>query len=685
MLGGTVVADGAVRRDGAVRPGGAVRRAGAVGRRWWHGPVGVLTVAGLVGALGACSGGGDERQDAADAFAAAIASGDFGSVALDGATAAEAAEQRTAAYAGLDPWEPEVTAGDVVPAADDEDAAGVELTFTWDVDSSDSDWTYTTHAGLVRVDDEWRARWSTLALAPDLAAGETLQVHRVQADRAQVLGAGDAVLVEDRPVHRIGIDKTRVAPEQADAAARGLAGALGLDADAFAGQVAAAGPKAFVEAIVVRDGDPAYDVAGLSALPGVNAVAATLPLAPTRAFARPVLGTVGPATAEIVDASDGAVVGGDLTGLGGLQRQFDEQLRGLPGLTVVATAGDAQERQLFHVEPQVGEPLRTTLDPAVQQAAEDVVAGIADVASAVVAIRPSTGDVLAAASGPGGGGMSTATLGLYAPGSTFKVVSSLALLRAGLTPDSTVTCPPTATVDGREFQNYPGYPAAALGDIPLRTAVAESCNTAFLTAAGQVPQQALTDAAASLGLVADADLGFAATLGSVPGDEAGGTDHAASMIGQARVQATPLGMATVAASVVAGARVTPRLVLGGGAGDAATGDASATAAPSAASTPAAPSAPAQPLTAAEADALRAMMRAVVTEGGGDFLQDVPGAEVIAKSGTAQYGSGADLKNHAWMIAGYGDLAVAVFVATGDFGSTTSGPLLERFLRAVPQG
>ncbi|WP_308168993.1 penicillin-binding transpeptidase domain-containing protein [Cellulomonas hominis] len=629
--------------------------------------MGVLVTAGLVVALGACSGGGeDERQQAAEALATAIASGDFAAVPLEGATAAEAGEQRTAAYQGLDPWVPAVEAGEVVPSADDDAAASVALSFTWDVDSSDADWTYTTHAGLVRVDDEWRARWSTLVLAPDLAAGEALQVHRVQADRAQVLGAGDAVLVEDRPVHRIGIDKTRVAPEQADAAARGLAGALGMDPDAYAAQVAAAGEKAFVEAIVVRDGDAAYDVAGLSELPGVNAVAASLPLAPTRSFARPVLGTVGQATAEIVEESEGAVVAGDLTGLGGLQRQFDEQLRGLPGLTVVATAGGAQERQLFHVEPTAGEPLRLTLDPAVQQAAEDVVARVTDSASAVVAIRPSTGEILAAASGSGGGGQSTATLGLYAPGSTFKVVSSLALLRAGLTPDSTVTCPPTATVDGREFQNYPGYPSSALGDIPLRTAVAESCNTAFLTAAGQAPQQALADAAAALGLADGVDLGFAATLGAVPADDAGTTDHAASMIGQARVQATPLGMATVAASVVAGARVTPRILADAG---------GATAAPAAA----------QPLTGAEADALRSMMRAVVTEGGGDFLQDVPGAEVIAKSGTAQYGSGADLQNHAWMIAGYGDLAVAVFVETGDFGSTTSGPLLEDFLRAVPQG
>lgn len=624
--------------------------------------VGVLLA--LVGTLGACSGGPDDRQRTADALADALASGDFADVPLDGATAAEAGEARTAAYAGLDPWQPEVAAGDVV-AADDDAAASVELTFTWDVGSSATAWTYTTHANLAKVDDEWRARWSPMLLAPDLAAGEALQVHRVQAERADVLGAGDAVLVESRPVFRIGIDKTRVPAEQADGAARELAVALGLDADAYAAQVAAAGEKAFVEAIVVRDDDPAYDRGALGALPGVNMIATELPLAPNRAFARPVLGTVGQATAEIVEDSDGAVVAGDLAGLSGLQAQFDEQLRGEPGLTVVATAGGAQERELFHVEPQVGAPLRTTLDPAVQQAAEDLVATVAGSASAIVAIRPSTGDVLAAASGPGGGGMSTATLGLYAPGSTFKVATSLALLRAGLTPDSTVTCPETATVDGRSFQNYPGYPVDALGEITLRTAVAESCNTAFLTAADTAPQEALAAAAESLGLVAGADLGFAATLGEVPAEATGGTDHAASMIGQARVQATPLGMATVAASVAAGARVTPRLLLDAG------GE-TATAVPE----------PAQPLTSAEADALRSMMRAVVTEGGGDFLQDVPGPEVIAKSGTAQYGSGEDLQNHAWMIAAQGDLAVAVFVETGDFGSTTSGPLLESFLRAV---
>ena len=76
------------------------------------------------------------------------------------------------------------------------------------------------------------------------------------------------------------------------------------------------------------------------------------------------------------------------------------------------------------------------------------------------------------------------------------------------------------------------------------------------------------------------------------------------------------------------------------------------------------------------------MRAVVTEGSGAFLADVPGEPVGAKSGTAQYGTENPPRNHAWMIAVQGDLAVSVFVEDGDFGTTTAGPLLEAFLRGA---
>ena len=76
------------------------------------------------------------------------------------------------------------------------------------------------------------------------------------------------------------------------------------------------------------------------------------------------------------------------------------------------------------------------------------------------------------------------------------------------------------------------------------------------------------------------------------------------------------------------------------------------------------------------------MRGVVEQGSGRFLADVPGEPVLAKSGTAEFGDAGALKEHAWMIAIQGDLAVAVFVEEGEGGATTAGPLLEAFLRAV---
>ena len=65
-------------------------------------------------------------------------------------------------------------------------------------------------------------------LAPELSEGENLSVKVVPAQRGQILGAGDAPIVEDRPVFRVGIDKTKVPAEQADASARAMAALLGL-------------------------------------------------------------------------------------------------------------------------------------------------------------------------------------------------------------------------------------------------------------------------------------------------------------------------------------------------------------------------------------------------------------------------------------------------------------------------
>ncbi|NUR06679.1 MAG: penicillin-binding protein [Nocardioidaceae bacterium] len=610
-----------------------------------------------------CTESGPSAEDAADDLATALTSGKLAGAPLSGSTPKPAQQSFDDVVEGLGDAERRVSVVSVSEASDDGPATA-RLRWSWTLPGSDEPWSYTTTARLTDTGDTWTTRWSPALVQPSLRTGERLDLTTQQAERADILGAGGSALVTARTVVRFGIDKAQVSETQALAAARRLAPAVGIDVAPYVEQVRKAGPKAFVEAIVLRPADAKPVLAtGVATVKGVGSLRDTLPLAPTREFARPILGSVGPVTAEIVKDSKGTYRAGDEAGLSGLQSRYDEQLRGTPGLTVRAVDTQGGTRDLFGVDPVAGKPLRTTLDKRLQQLAEGAVADVRP-ASAVVAIRPSTGDILAAASGPGGGGLNTATAGQYAPGSTFKVVSSLALLRAGLTPDSPMTCPATTVVDGKSFKNYDDYPASGLGRIPLRTAVANSCNTAFITDRDQVSQAQVADAAASLGLGVDHDLGFPAYFGSVPATdaEAGSeTGHAASLIGQGRVTASPMAMAAVAASVAKGSTVVPRLL------------------------PDQPSddvTPRTALTAAEGRQLRSLMRGVVTSGSGSFLASLPGPPVLAKTGTAEFGDQQPLQTHAWMIAVHGDLAVAVFVDVGESGSRTAGPVLERFLRAA---
>ncbi len=352
----------------------------------------------------------------------------------------------------------------------------------------------------------------------------------------------------------------------------------------------------------------------------------------------------------------------------------------------IKAANPDPRRVLFAVDAKPGDPLKTTLDPRLQQLAEDTLAGVGP-ASAIVALRPSTGAVLAAASGPGSNGYNTAMLGQYAPGSTFKIVDSLALIRNGMTPDSKVECTPTITVDGRTFKNAEGYPASSLGSVALRDAFAHSCNTAFISSRDKVSQAQLESAATSLGVAVQAPkLGADAFLGSVPGN-ADGTEHAASMIGQGKVLLSPLAAAIMAASVAHGAPVSPQLVLNPGAVPPSAGATPTASGPPSSASPGASESPIaaasdKPVTPAEAAALTDMMRAVVTSGHAGFLASVPGAPVGAKTGTAEFGNDNPPKTHAWIVAVHGDLAVAVFVEDGGLGATTSGPLLKSFLTAA---
>ena len=608
-------------------------------------------------ALTSCdAGGGPDPDRAAAALASGLASGDLSGVRFAGGTSATAARTAYAEVVrGMGGVTPRVRVGAVRTSGD---TASVTLRWAWPLAAQD--WAYDAKAALTRSGDGWRVRWSPTLVQPRLAAGDVLEASRTTAPRGDILGAHGATLVTARPVVRVGIDRVKVTSTGAAASARRLAGLVGIDPAAYAERVVASGPQAFVEAIVYRRGAVPGSLAGLDRIAGAVALPDELPLAPTKEFAAPILGTVGPVTAEMVAEHPDTYRAGDVAGLSGLQARYDEQLRGTPGAVVEAVPPDGSStgpRELFRAAPRPGAPLRTTLDPALQQAAERILAGVRP-ASALVAVRPSTGAILAAANGPGNAGYNVATYGRLAPGSTFKSVSSLALLRDGLTPASVVPCTARITVDGRSFTNYSDYPAGALGRIPLRTALANSCNTAFISQAGRLGPRALADAAGSLGLGVDHDLGFPAYFGDVP--PAGSpTEAAADMIGQGKVLASPMAMATVIASIQSGHVVVPRLL-----------PARDVAAPTGVA----------PVNGQEAAQLRGLLRGVVLDGSGRGLADVPGPPVIAKTGTAEFERDGKVLTHAWMIAAQGDLAVAAFVDVGESGSGTAGPLLEAFLR-----
>ena len=643
--------------------------------------------------------GEDPRTGAAEATAAGLAAAlterEIGDV--PGAGAGQ--EQLEAIVAGAADIPAEVTAGAI-----DIDGDTATTTLSWQWRTPGTPWRYETTASLEWAGEAWTVRWAPSVVEPSLAEGEALLATTQPARRGDILGAGDVPLVTSRPVVRIGIDKTTVPAEAAAESARTLARAVDIAPAAYAARVRAARPDAFVEAIVLREAQASRIVpAVLEQIPGAVALAAELPLAPTRTFAAAILGRVGPVTAEIIEESAETILTDEEVGLSGLQRRYDDRLGGTTGVVITAqgpgrAAGDAAGadeasadretvgRALFTSAPVDGKPLRTTLDEDLQRSAEGLLEDV-DSASAVVALRPSTGDILVAASGPGSEGRNTATFGRYPPGSTMKVVTALALIRAGVAPTDTVPCTATTVVDGKTFRNYTGYPADRMGDITLASAVANSCNTALISQHGRITGEGLAQAAAALGLGVDHDMGFPAYFGQVP-QASTQTGAAAALIGQGTVQASPMVMAAVAASVAEGRAVIPRLlpdhpVQAAATDPPASASSSDPAASASASDRAAEStAPDEPLTAAEAGALRDMMRAVVTEGTGTILRDVPGPPVGAKTGTAEFGTASPPQTHAWMIAFQGDLAVAVFVERGDSGSETAGPIVKGMLAAA---
>lgn len=379
---------------------------------------------------------------------------------------------------------------------------------------------------------------------------------------------------------------------------------------------------------------------------------------PWGSVAGSVIGHIGTATKQQAKALD--VAPGDLIGGSGLEAGLQEILAGRPATTlqVVSRTGKVLE-ELGSRKGKGGKNVKTTLDIEIQRASENAYGGTT---GGAVVMEPTTGDLLAIVSsspfnpnsyvGVNVSPFNRALSGRYPPGSAMKVVTAAAALETG-----TVT-PKTQLNGPAEYQGVRNFESGEFGTLSFASAVQFSVNTAFAQVALKLGAEKLTRYAELFGFNRTPEMPLAAAEPSFP-DPVGAGDLMWASIGQAQVLATPLQMATVAATIAnGGKRMEPRI------------------------TEAEEPFGERVVSEKTAATMTELMINVVVGGTGQAAR-LSGIDVAGKTGTAEVDVGGERKNHAWFIcfapAGEPSVAVAVVSEYGGIGGQVAAPLARQIL------
>ncbi len=513
-------------------------------------------------------------------------------------------------------------------------------------------WSYEGELPMVLRDDGWRVQWSPAVLHPLYRPTLTWQVTRTGHLRAPIVDRHGAPLAGTGDIVVIGVEPGRVQEEAAVAAA--LEEHLGVAPEELDQALREPGvqPDWFLPVAEVTAADFELLDPILRPVPGIVFRRSQARVVASGELAAHLVGTTGDITAELIERLGDPYVAGDQVGRSGLELAYERRLAGVPSGEVRLVDADGKQ-VLSHAFPgERPQPLRTNLDLTVQVAAERALAEAPEPA-ALVAVSVADGGVLAAAATPADE-FNRALGGRYPPGSTFKIVTAAAAIAAGGAPTDPVECPESLVVDGRTFGNASSIRP---GSMTLVDAFAMSCNTAFIGLGGRLSPGQLQEAASRFGFGHDYDLPLPSFPGRFPAPQ-GPVEQAAAAIGQGRVEASPLHMASVAAAVAAGEWRVPSLI--------------------------GPSPETRPLDPGVAGALRDMMRAVVERGSGSALDGVPG-EVHGKTGSAQFDAALPDETHAWFVGFRDGVAFAVLVERGGSGGGVAAPVAARFLELLGTG
>ncbi|WP_371661912.1 penicillin-binding transpeptidase domain-containing protein [Streptomyces sp. NBC_00280] len=344
-----------------------------------------------------------------------------------------------------------------------------------------------------------------------------------------------------------------------------------------------------------------------------------------------------------------------------LRARYGDKAGGTPGIELMVRHADTNIADTSLVTLAEGTPgkLETTLSASAQDAAEKAVLKFSE--SSVVAVQPSTGEVLAVANHRGDQ-FNAAFEGRLAPGSTLKILTSAMLIDNGVaTMNSPAPCTSTAIWQSQTFSNLKGMDPnenATLANDFLR-----SCNTGFIklidgTKANPLTDESLTtEAQERFGLGQDNwKTGITSFDGSVPASP--GPDRAANAIGQGQVQMSPLNMASVTATAITGEFRQPYLI--------------------------SPDldnrqlATAKGLPASTSAQLKEMMRMTATQGTAQEAMAGLKGDIGAKTGSAEVDGQA--KSNSWFTGFRGDIAAAAMTQEGGHGGDAAGPIVAAVLR-----
>ncbi|MCP3976207.1 MAG: PQQ-binding-like beta-propeller repeat protein, partial [bacterium] len=514
------------------------------------------------------------------------------------------------------------------------------------------DWAFSSTIHLALRRGEWKVSWSPGVIHPALKEGDRLGLASEWPQRALITDMDGRALVKPVAAVVVGLIPERIVSRDETAAA--LEETLSVARTRIDSVLDAPGvqPDWFLPVATISREDNVDVRPALYRVPGI-AFRLVDSRAPVDAdLAAGLLGTTGEVTAEQLDALGDRYTAGLIVGRTGLEESFERQLAGTPTVQIVRQAEGGDVEVLFAFPATAPSNLRTTLSSDVQLAAESALADV-DLPASIVAVHSASGEIRAVASTTTDG-FRGATSGLHPPGSTFKIVVAAALLENGLEPTDPVSCPKVVTIAGREFGN-----AADLAPtMSFEQAFAQSCNTAFIQLAADLGPGIIAATAARFGFGGEIEIGIAAADASFP-TSTDSVQQASAAIGQGEVLASPLNMASVAATAATGTWHPPTLT---------------TRAVTGVSLP-------EPLDAAVVDNLRSLMRAVVVSGTGRQAA-VEDREMSGKTGTAQINTPEGEGTIAWFVGFSDDLAFAVQVDGGTSGGSIAAPIAAAFIEGI---